>query len=142
MPIVIVGYSGGFVPTAWSLEVGGITKRVTGVILLDAVYGELDKFANWIENNRTGFFVSSYTRYTKRRDQELMAMLREKGISLPRRHGRSAAARQRRVRPDARRHDPSQLRHAGVDGASGQGRAGQDGQRRHRRGWPRAAADR
>ena len=81
MPIVIVGYSGGFVPTAWSLEVGGATKRVTGVILLDAVYGELDKFATWIENNRTGFFVSSYTRYTKRRDQELMAMLREKGIS-------------------------------------------------------------
>jgi hypothetical protein len=80
MPIVIVGYSGGFLPTAWSLEVGGITKRVTGVILLDAVYGELDKFATWIENNRNGFFVSSYTRYTKRRDQELMAMLRERGI--------------------------------------------------------------
>jgi hypothetical protein len=80
MPIVIVGYSGGFLPTAWSLEVGGITKRIAGVILLDAVYGELDKFASWIENNRNGFFVSSYTRYTKRRDQELMAMLREKGI--------------------------------------------------------------
>jgi hypothetical protein len=81
MPIVIVGYSGGFLPTAWSLEVGGVTKRVTGVILLDAIYGELDKFATWIENNRTGFFVSSYTRYTKRRDLELMAMLRERGIS-------------------------------------------------------------
>jgi hypothetical protein len=81
MPIVIVGYSGGFLPTAWSLEVGGVTKRVTGVILLDAVYGELEKFASWIENNRSGFFVSSYTRYTKRRDQELMAMLREKGIA-------------------------------------------------------------
>jgi hypothetical protein len=81
MPIVIVGYSGGFLPTAWSLQVGGITKRVAGVILLDAVYGELDKFANWIENNRSGFFVSSYTRYTKRRDLELMEMLREKGIS-------------------------------------------------------------
>jgi hypothetical protein len=81
MPIVLVGYSGGFLPTAWSLEVGGVTKRVAGVILLDAVYGELDKFASWIESNRTGFFVSSYTRYTKRRDQELMAMLREKGIS-------------------------------------------------------------
>ena len=81
MPIVIVGYSGGFLPTAWSLEVGGITNRIRGVFLLDAVYGELDKFAAWIENNRSGFFVSSYTRYTKRRDQELMAMLREKGIS-------------------------------------------------------------
>ena len=81
MPIVIVGYSGGFLPTAWSLEVGGITKRVAGVILLDAVYGELDKFANWIENNRGSFFVSSYTRYTRKRDMELMAMLRERGIS-------------------------------------------------------------
>src|SRR4029077_1171976 len=70
MPIVIVGYSGGFLPTAWSLEVGGVTNRVRGVVLLDAVYGELDKFASWIEKNRSGFFVSSYTRYTKPRDRE------------------------------------------------------------------------
>jgi hypothetical protein len=82
MPIVIVGYSGGFLPTAWSLEVGGVTNRVRGVFLLDAVYGELDKFASWIENNRSGFFVSSYTRYTKRHDAELMAMLRAKGIAV------------------------------------------------------------
>ena len=62
MPVVIVGYSGGFLPTAWSLDVGGATSRVRGVVLLDAVYGELDKFAYWIENNRSGFFVSSYNR--------------------------------------------------------------------------------
>lgn len=82
MPIVIVGYSGGFVPTAWSLEVGGISDRVRGVFLLDAVYGELDKFASWIEKNRTGFFISSYTRYTKRHDRDLMQMLKEKGIAV------------------------------------------------------------
>jgi hypothetical protein len=82
MPIVIVGYSGGFLPTAWSLDVGGIPNRVRGVFLLDAVYGELDKFANWIEKNRSGFFVSSYTRYTKRRDRELIEMLRDKGITV------------------------------------------------------------
>jgi len=82
MPIVIVGYSGGFLPTAWSLDVGGVTNRVRGVFLLDAVYGELDKFASWIENNRSGFFVSSYTRYTKRHDKELMEMLRGKGITV------------------------------------------------------------
>ncbi|MGY2936935.1 hypothetical protein ACVWZ6_006537 [Bradyrhizobium sp. GM6.1] len=29
MPIVIVGYSGGFLPTAWSLEVGGISDHVS-----------------------------------------------------------------------------------------------------------------
>jgi hypothetical protein len=82
MPVVIVGYSGGFLPTAWSLDVGGATSRVRGVVLLDAVYGELDKFASWIESNRSGFFVSSYTRYTKRHDQDLMTMLRDKGIRV------------------------------------------------------------
>jgi hypothetical protein len=82
MPIVIVGYSGGFLPTAWSLEVGGISDRVRGVILLDAIYGELDKFASWIENHRNGFFVSSYTHYTAPRDHELMSMLRGKGIAV------------------------------------------------------------
>jgi hypothetical protein len=82
MPIVIIGYSGGFVPTAWSLDVGGLGNRVRGVVLLDAVYGELDKFASWIANNRSAFFVSAYTRYTQRHDQELMHMLREKGIAI------------------------------------------------------------
>ena len=82
MPVIIVGYSGGFVPAAWSLEVGGLGNRVRGVFLLDAVYGELDKFASWIENNRSGFFVSAYTRYTKRHDQELIEMLKEKGIAI------------------------------------------------------------
>ena len=82
MPIVIVGYSGGFVPAAWSLEVGGLGNRVRGVFLLDAVYGELDKFASWIVDNRSGFFVSAYTRYTKRHDNELMQMLKEKGIAI------------------------------------------------------------
>ena len=82
MPVVIVGYSGGFVPAAWSLEVGGLGNRVRGVFLLDAVYGELDKFASWIVNNRSGFFVSAYTRYTKRHDNELMQMLKEKGIAI------------------------------------------------------------
>ncbi|HEV2155598.1 alpha/beta hydrolase [Bradyrhizobium sp.] len=82
MPIVIVGYSGGFLPTAWSLEVGGISDRVRGVVLLDAIYGEMDKFASWIESHRSGFFVSSYTRYTARRDRELISMLRQKGISV------------------------------------------------------------
>jgi len=82
MPIVIVGYSGGFLPTAWSLGVGGISNRVRGVVLLDAVYGELDKFASWIENHRSGFFVSSYTPYTARHDRELMSKLRHRGISV------------------------------------------------------------
>lgn len=82
MPIVIVGYSGGFLPTAWSLDVGGLADHVRGVVLLDAVYGQLDKFASWIEHHRSAFFVSSYTHYTARHDQDLMRMLRDKGIAV------------------------------------------------------------
>jgi len=82
MPVIIVGYSGGFMPAAWSLEVGGLGNRVRGVFLLDAVYGELDKFASWIANNRTGFFVSAYTRSTRRHEKELIAMLKEKDIAI------------------------------------------------------------
>jgi hypothetical protein len=82
MPVIIIGYSGGFVPAAWSLEVGGLGNRVRGVFLLDAVYGELDKFASWIVNNRSGFFVSAYTRYTKPHDRELIEMLKQKGITV------------------------------------------------------------
>ena len=82
MPVIIVGYSGGFMPAAWSLEVGGLGNRVRGVFLLDAVYGELDKFASWIASNRTGFFVSAYTRSTRRHEKALMAMLKEKDIAI------------------------------------------------------------
>jgi hypothetical protein len=82
LPIVIVGYSGGFLPTAYALDVGGISDQVRGVLLLDAVYGQLDKFASWIETHRSGFFVSSYTHYTAPHDHELMQMLRAKGIAV------------------------------------------------------------
>ncbi|MEY9600965.1 hypothetical protein ABIF74_005657 [Bradyrhizobium japonicum] len=107
MPIVIVGYSGGFLPTAWSLEVGGISDRVRGVVLLDAVYGEMDKFASWIESHRSGFFVSSYTRYTARARPRADEHAAAKGHQRLRGHGRAAPSRQRSVRRNRRRHHAS-----------------------------------
>jgi hypothetical protein len=83
MPVVIVAYSGGFVSAAYSLNVGGLGNRVVGLVLLDALYGELDKFSSWIvKNNRSAFFVSSYTQSTKRHDDELARILRDKGIPV------------------------------------------------------------
>jgi hypothetical protein len=82
MPVVLVAYSGGFVPAAWSLEVGGLGNRVRGVFLLDALYGELEKFASFVTNNRSAFFVSAYLPGTRRRDIELMQMLKDKGIPI------------------------------------------------------------
>ncbi len=89
MPVVIVAYSGGYVPAAWALHVGGLDGRVRGVVLLDALYGELDKFASWIEKNPSGVFVSAYTRYTRRRDDQLVNILSEKGIEVGRGMSRS-----------------------------------------------------
>src|SRR5215470_11167826 len=82
MPVVIVAYSGGFETAAWSLQIGGLGKRVTGVVLLDALYGHLEKYSSWIVKNRQAFFVSSYTQGTKRRDDELAQMLRTQGIRV------------------------------------------------------------
>ena len=57
---------------------------MTGVVLLDALYGEMDRSASWIINNRSAFFISAYTHYTKRRDDELARILRDKGIPVTR----------------------------------------------------------
>jgi hypothetical protein len=81
MPVVIVGYSGGYVPTAWSLANGGIGPRVKGVVLLDGLYGELGRFANWIERNTSGFFLSAYATSTMKGNASLKRMLKKRGIA-------------------------------------------------------------
>jgi len=82
MPIIIVAYSGGYLSAASSLERGGLKNRVRGVVLLDALYGELDGFASWISHNRSGFFVSAYTHSTQRRNAELEQKLSERDVTF------------------------------------------------------------
>jgi hypothetical protein len=81
MPIVIVAYSGGFGPTLSVLDRGGVRSRVRGVVLLDALYAGIDRFADWISNNRSSFFVSSYTPHTAGHNAYLERLLRERGVS-------------------------------------------------------------
>ena len=81
MPIVVVAYSGGFGPTLAVLDRGGANSRVRGMVLLDALYAGIDKFADWIANNRSTFFVSSYTPYTAGHNAELQHLLNEHSIS-------------------------------------------------------------
>jgi hypothetical protein len=42
----------------------------------------MDKFSSWILRNRSAFFVSAYTAYTKRHDDELARILRDKGVPV------------------------------------------------------------
>jgi hypothetical protein len=44
----------------------------------------MDKYSSWIINNRSAFFISAYTHHTKRRDDELVRILQDKGISVTR----------------------------------------------------------
>jgi hypothetical protein len=81
-PLILVAYSGGFLPAAFSLQDGGVTERVRGVVLLDAAYGRLDAFANWIGKDKSGFFLSAYTHYTQGHNSELKNMMAARGIAL------------------------------------------------------------
>ena len=80
MPVVIVAYSGGFVATAWSAQHGGLTNRLRGVVLFDALYGEVDTFADWITKQKSAFFISTYASSTRARNIQLQQMLTERAI--------------------------------------------------------------
>ena len=80
MPLVIVAYSGGFGPTLSVLDRGGVRSRVRGVVLLDALYAGIDRFADWIADNRSTFFVSSYTPHTAHHNADLEHLLSERSV--------------------------------------------------------------
>ena len=80
MPVIIVGYSGGYVPTAATLANGKLGDRVKGVVLLDGLYGEFNRFADWIQSTRKGFFLSAYATSTRRGNAALMSILRKRGV--------------------------------------------------------------
>jgi len=80
-PVVIVAYSGGYLPAAFSLAHGGARERIKGVVLLDALFGEPDKFARWIEQERgRAFFVSAYSASSKSENAALRARLERDGV--------------------------------------------------------------
>ncbi len=84
MPIILVSYSGGYVPTAWALRLGHFKDRLRGIVLMDSLYGELEQFEKWILSNRNGFFISGYLGSTRARNLELQRDLADKGIAIQR----------------------------------------------------------
>jgi hypothetical protein len=83
LPVILVAYSGGYLPAAWSLEVGGAGKRLKGVVLLDAVYGEADKFADWTADHRdSGFLFSAFTASSAGGNGALEDALMDQGIAF------------------------------------------------------------
>lgn len=81
IPVIIVAYSGGYVPAAACLENGNLKAEIKGVMLMDGLYGELDTFAGWIAKSKSSFFVSAFTDLTSGRNAELKRILSEKGVA-------------------------------------------------------------
>jgi len=74
--VVLAAYSGGYNPAAWSLAVGKADARIAGVVLFDAMYGQLDKFTSWIEANRShAFFFSAGGESTHEENEALKSQL-------------------------------------------------------------------
>jgi hypothetical protein len=83
MPVILVAYSGGYLPAAFSLAQGGASERVRGVVLLDALYGEEDKFVDWIERaHNRAFFVSAYSKSSHEENEAMRQRLAQAGVDV------------------------------------------------------------
>jgi hypothetical protein len=83
LPVILVAYSGGYLPAAWSLELGEANRRIAGVILLDAVYGETEKFSGWIEDHQSSaFFFSAFSPSSAESNGEVQDQLMKQGIDF------------------------------------------------------------
>lgn len=82
MPVVFVAYSGGYLPAAFALHSGGARRRVQAILLLDALYGDIEKFTSWILNIRSGIFVSAHTHLTADNNAGLQRTLAERKLKF------------------------------------------------------------
>lgn len=82
-PVVVVAYSGGYLSAAYALDRGGANHRVKGVILMDALYGDEDKFAAWFAaRRRQAFLLSAFTESTREENATLEALLAKRRIPV------------------------------------------------------------
>ena len=58
-PVIVAAYSGGYLAAAFALDQGGLDHRIAGLILLDAVYGEVGRFAAWASRARDSAFLAA-----------------------------------------------------------------------------------
>lgn len=83
VPIVLCAYSGGYNPAAYVLRNGDVGARLSGVILLDAIFGEEEKFARWIDGHSAkAFFVSAYGRSSREGNLRVLQLLAGSGIHI------------------------------------------------------------
>ena len=127
MPVILVAYSGGYLPAAYSLAYGGAGDRIRGVVLLDALYGEPDKFARWIESEtRPRVLRQRLFRLVEGRNVAMQARLERDGVHTVTGLPATLRPRRRRLRR-CRRRQPRRFRQRRLDQRSAARRAVENG---------------
>jgi hypothetical protein len=75
--VILSGHSGAYHPISYALMQGGVPEKIREVYLFDALYGQTEKFAHWIDHSQ-GKMVVIYTDSggTKHETESLMGDLR------------------------------------------------------------------
>lgn len=73
--VILSGHSGAYRGIAHALEVGGLDEHVSEVYLLDASYGNLDYFTNWVSRVPAGRLRSVFTEHLVPENTVMMASL-------------------------------------------------------------------
>jgi hypothetical protein len=82
LPVILIAYSGGYEPAAYALTDPGVANRTIGAVLIDAVFGEEDRFVDFVLRHRSAFFLSAYTDASHAGNQQLENTLQRRGIGF------------------------------------------------------------
>lgn len=80
-PVVLAAFSGGYKALAMGLERGGVTERVAGIVLLDALFGAAEAMAAWAAAAPHAFLAALYTDDTRAGTMALAAALDRRGLA-------------------------------------------------------------
>lgn len=82
-PILLVAYSGGYHPASQAAGLGGLNRRLLGLLLLDAPYGDEPLLAEWITRKHdSAFLVSAYGGAARESNRILKEELAERGVAF------------------------------------------------------------
>jgi hypothetical protein len=105
-PVILSAFSGGYRSVAYGLERGGVGHRVQGVVLLDAIYGEVERLQGWLSTaGRRGIFVCLYGESSRDGTEALDAALARAGIAVSSRYPARLAPGAVHLVPVATPHD-------------------------------------
>lgn len=83
MPVVLVAYSGGYYPALFAAENGGAGERLRGLVLMDALLGEVERFAALIASGGSRrVFLSAYGLSSREHNLALQRLLKERQVAF------------------------------------------------------------